>query len=673
VAPTGGGRRAVVAPVRAAVSGGGGGGGGDGKAPMTLEDRIASGEFTKQQVSPAEMLLNGLRQKIKEAGLPQSRGLAVQLAKLSRQWRSEAMSKMPIASGDIREIAGQPVFIPLYKLFLAYGEMFVLAIGPKKFVVVSDNDVAREILLVQATSFSKGLLSEILEFVMGTGLIPADGEVWKVRRRVIVPSLHRKYVASMTDMFGECASYGATQLSRSEVEGTVVEMESFYSRLALDIIGKAVFNYDFDSLKKDDPVIKAVYTVLREAEYRSVTFIPYWKVAPLRWLVPRQKACQDALVVVNDTLNMLISRTKKLVEESDEEFVDEYLNKGDPSILRFLITSGDDVTSKQLRDDLMTLLIAGHETTAAVLTWTTYLLATHPEIKARVQEEVDRVCGDRAPTVADMMELKFTTRVINESMRLYPQPPVLIRRALEAVTLDGYKIEPGTDFFISVWNLHRNPRLWPEPDRFNPDRFPIDQKMPNEVTENFAYLPFGGGQRKCVGDQFALFESIVTLAMLSRRFDYELDPSKHPNGECGMTTGATIHTVGGLHLKLTRRAGMGGEEMCDHVAGAAGDCLMGASLDQLSELGAFEGTPEAPVASFDEAELASAADLKEAAVVLGAKAVGATSVMSGSGGAKGEEASIDGERFDQAVKQAEELFQKNMEAEEEAKKVINKQ
>ena len=197
-------------------------------------------------------------------------------------------------------------------------------------------------------------------------------------------------------------------------------MENFYSRLALDIIGKAVFNYDFDSLKTDDPVIKAVYTVLREAEYRSVTFIPYWKVPPLSYLVPRQRACQEALVVVNDTLNVLIERCKKIVEESDDEFVEEYMNKEDPSILHFLIASGDDVTSKQLRDDLMTLLIAGHETTAAVLTWTTFLLAKHPEVKEKVFEEVDRVCGDRLPTVADMRELKYTSRVINESMRLYP-------------------------------------------------------------------------------------------------------------------------------------------------------------------------------------------------------------------------------------------------------------
>mmetsp|Transcript_6698 Transcript_6698/g.10270 ORF Transcript_6698/g.10270 Transcript_6698/m.10270 type:complete len:448 (-) Transcript_6698:3083-4426(-) len=277
----------------------------------TLEERIASGEFTKPRTSIGETVLNAMRSVLKNVELPQSRALGLQLAKLSRKWRSEAMSKMPVAMGDIREIAGQPVFVPLYKLFLAYGEMFVLAIGPKKFVVVSDNDVAREMLQTQAKSFSKGLLSEILEFVMGTGLIPADGETWKIRRRVVVPSLHRKYVGSMVDMFGDCGVYGSSQLARSEVDGVTVEMENFYSRLALDIIGKAVFNYDFDSLRQDDPIIKAVYTVLREAEYRSVTFIPYWKVAPLQWLVPRQKACQEALVVVNDTLNRLIARTKK--------------------------------------------------------------------------------------------------------------------------------------------------------------------------------------------------------------------------------------------------------------------------------------------------------------------------------------------------------------------------
>jgi beta-ring hydroxylase len=578
---------------------------GDGK---TLEERIASGEFTKaSSTGPFRAVADALRRLVPEDAGPVGRGVSLSLARLSRRWRAEAMSKMPVASGDIREIAGQPVFVPLYKLFLAYGEMFVLAIGPKKFVVVSDNAVAKEMLLTQAKSFSKGLLSEILDFVMGQGLIPANGEVWKVRRKVIVPSLHKKYVTSMVDMFGECGLKGTSQLARAERAGESVEMENFYSRYALDIIGKAVFNYDFDSLTTDDPVIKAVYTVLREAEYRSVTFIPYWKVPPLRWLVPRQRKCQEALTVVNDTLDELISRCKKIVEEEDEEFVEEYMNTDDPSILHFLIASGDDVTSKQLRDDLMTLLIAGHETTAAVLTWTTFLLAKHPEVKAKVFEEVDRVVGDRNPTVADMRELVYTTRVINESMRLYPQPPVLIRRALEPVTLGGYNIDAGTDFFISVWNLHRNPRIWDEPDAFKPERFPVDAPMPNEYTEEYAYLPFGGGQRKCVGDQFAIFESIVSLAMLMRRFDFELDAEKHPDGECGMTTGATIHTTNGLHVKLKRREGRGGPEM----RGAYTEGKQ--KLSNLADVDVVGGSIDAPSASADEFDDAVGEDEDDAA------------------------------------------------------------
>jgi len=569
----------------------------DGEKPMTLEERIAAGEFTKgSSTGPFRQVADALRKLVPEDSGPAGRAVQLQLARLSRRWRAEAMSKMPVASGDIREIAGQPVFVPLYKLFLAYGEMFVLAIGPKKFVVVSDNAVAKEMLLTQAKSFSKGLLSEILDFVMGQGLIPANGDVWKIRRKVIVPSLHKKYVTSMVGMFGDCGLKGISQLARAEKANESVEMENFYSRFALDIIGKAVFNYDFDSLSTDDPVIKAVYTVLREAEYRSVTFIPYWKVPPLRWLVPRQRKCEEALVLVNETLNKLISRCKTLVEEEDEEFVEEYMNTEDPSILHFLIASGDDVTSKQLRDDLMTLLIAGHETTAAVLTWTTFLLAKHPEVKAKVFEEVDRVCGDRNPTVADMRELKYTTRVINESMRLYPQPPVLIRRALEPVTLGGYNIDAGTDFFISVWNLHRNPRIWDEPDTFKPERFPIDAPMPNEYTEEYAYLPFGGGQRKCVGDQFAMFESIVSLAMIMRRFDFELDEKFHPDGECGMTTGATIHTTNGLHVKLKRRPGTGGEEM-------SGSYVYGAPLSSLDDVDTISGSIDAPDTAGSDIEI----------------------------------------------------------------------
>ena len=444
------------------------------------------------------------------------------------------------------------MFLPLYTLFMVYGSVFRLSFGPKTFVVVSDPEVAKSILLTNAKSYSKGLLAEILEFVMGSGLIPADGEVWRVRRRAILPSLHKRYVEAMVGMFGDCALHGANKLRESAEAGRSVEMENFFSRFALDIIGKAVFNYDFDSLTTDDPVISAVYTVLREAEHRSIAIFPYWNFPGASLVVPRQRAAASALLVIETTLNKLISECKMMVEAADEEFVEEYLNRGDPSILRFLIASGDKVSSKQLRDDLMTLLIAGHETSAAVLTWTFYLLARHPEAARRVREEVDAVLGDRTPQgAADLKELRFTTRVINESMRLYPQPPVLLRRAVEDVRMGAYEVPASSDIFISTWNLHRSPLLWDRPHDFEPDRFgPLDAPIPNEFTEDYRYLPFGGGQRKCIGDQFALLESVTALAVISRRFEFELDPA---GPEVGMTTGATIHTSNGLLLRLTPR------------------------------------------------------------------------------------------------------------------------
>ncbi|MEW5298950.1 MAG: hypothetical protein WDW36_002019 [Sanguina aurantia] len=525
----------------------------DDELAVSLNERIMSGNYTVESGSKMEKLTRPLRKSMGAKDQSSaSRWMAKQLAILGRIWQASAATQLPEARGDIREIVGQPVFVPLYKLFQVYGKIFKLSFGPKTFVVISDPKYARQILLTRADKYSKGLLSEILEFVMGTGLIPADGETWRIRRRAIVPALHKKYVASMVTMFGEATLHGCDTLDKAAASGKSLDMENYFSRLALDIIGKAVFNYDYDSLTHDDPVIQAVYTVLREAEHRSVQPLPYWNLPGAKSLVPRQKKCVEALLVVNKSLDDLIAKSKRLVEEEDVEFVEEFLSKADPSILHFLLASGEQVSSKQLRDDLMTMLIAGHETTAAVLTWTFYLLATHPEVSEKLREEVDRVLGDRTPTIADMKELAYTTRVINESMRLYPQPPVLLRRALVEDKFDNFVIPAGSDIFISVWNLHRSPALWEDSDSFKPERFPITSPIPNETTENFSYLPFGGGKRKCIGDQFALFESIVALSMLTRRYDFTLDP----NGPAvGMTTGATIHTTAGLFMNMKPRAG----------------------------------------------------------------------------------------------------------------------
>ncbi|XP_010245680.1 PREDICTED: protein LUTEIN DEFICIENT 5, chloroplastic-like isoform X2 [Nelumbo nucifera] len=488
------------------------------KKRAELSARIASGEFTVEQSGFLSVLRNGLSKL----------GVPTELLDFLSKWNnvSEGQPKIPEAKGAMKAIGGQAFFIPLYELYLTYGGIFRLTFGPK------------------------GILAEILDFVMGKGLIPADGEIWRVRRRAIVPALHQKYVTAMISLFGQATERLCKKLDAAASDGEDVEMESFFSRLTLDIIGKAVFNYDFDSLTNDTGIVEAVYTVLREAEDRSVAPIPFWEIPIWKDISPRQRKVSAALKLINDTLDDLIAICKRMVEQEELQFHEEYMNEQDPSILHFLLASGDDVSSKQLRDDLMTMLIAGHETSAAVLTWTFYLLSTEPSVMSKLQNEVDSVLGDRFPTIDDMKKLKYATRVINESLRLYPQPPVLIRRSLEDDMLGGYPIKRGEDIFISVWNLHRCPDHWVEADKFNPERWPLDGPNPNEINQDFSYLPFGGGPRKCVGDMFASFETVVALSMLVRRFNFQIAVGAPP---VEMTTGATIHTTEGLKMTVTRR------------------------------------------------------------------------------------------------------------------------
>ncbi|KAI5056312.1 hypothetical protein GOP47_0028130 [Adiantum capillus-veneris] len=466
-------------------------------------------------------------------------------------FHSHTGKQIPEAKGDITQLSGaQPFFIFLNKIYLQHGNLFRLKFGPKSFLIVSDPSMAKHILKDNSKAYSKGILAEILEFVMGKGLIPAEHEVWRVRRRAIVPALHLKYVAEMVRLFGRTTESLCSKLDIAAHGGSEVEMELLFSRLTLDIIGKAVFNYDFDSLSHDKGLSEAVYVALRESEHRSLTLIPYWNIPIIKDLSPRQRKVRAALTLLNETLDELIARCKRMTEEKGLSFGEDFMNNEDPSILQFLLASGEEVTNKQLKDDLMTMLIAGHETSAAVLTWAFYLLAKNTVVMAKLQEEVDHVLGDRLPTIEDLRNLKLTRRVINETLRLYPEPPVLIRRALQDDKLGSYPIQKGEDIFISVWNLHRSPLLWEDADEFRPERWPVDGPDPTEVTENYRYLPFGGGPRKCVGDMFATFETMTAVAMLVRRFNFKLAEGAPP---VGMVTGATIHTSDGLRMTVSNR------------------------------------------------------------------------------------------------------------------------
>ncbi|XP_039024947.1 carotene epsilon-monooxygenase, chloroplastic [Hibiscus syriacus] len=463
-------------------------------------------------------------------------------------------SGIPVANAqleDVSELLGGALFLPLFKWMNQYGPIYRLAAGPRNFVVVSNPAIAKHVLRNYG-KYAKGLVSEVSEFLFGSGFAIAEGSLWTVRRRAVVPSLHKKYLSVMVDrVFCKCAERLVEKLQPFALDGTAVNMEEKFSQLTLDVIGLSVFNYNFDSLTTDSPVIDAVYTALKEAELRSTDILPYWKIGVLCKMVPRQIKAENAVTVIRKTVEELITKCKEIVEKEGERInEEEYVNDADPSILRFLLASREEVSSLQLRDDLLSMLVAGHETTGSVLTWTLYLLSKDPSSLPKAQQEVDTVLEGRLPTYEDIKNLKFLTRCITESLRLYPHPPVLIRRAQVDDVLPGnYKVKAGQDIMISVYNIHHSSQVWERAEEFVPERFELESSVPNETNTDYRFIPFSGGPRKCVGDQFALLEAIVALAIFLQRLNFELVPDQN----ISMTTGATIHTTNGLYMKLSQR------------------------------------------------------------------------------------------------------------------------
>lgn len=476
-----------------------------------------------------------------------------------------------------------------------YGGIFKVCLLPKAFLIVSDPSVVKHIMAENPTNYDKGILAEILEPIMGKGLIPADLSTARERRRVISPAFHARWLARMARLITGCGSEMLSSLDKiaspaAGREGSAsgkekeVNLEAMYSSVALDVIGQAVFNYDFASVKRQSGVIDAVYGLMQEAEHRSFFLLPYWKIPifghrflGLGPISPKQSTFRGNLEVVNDALNTLITQAVESKSEEDVEALErrDYDSLEDPSLLRFLVDMrGSDATEKQLRDDLMTMLIAGHETTAALLTWTTVCLLRNPSEMALVQQELDAVLAGRDPTQEDIPKLERTRLCLSEALRLFPQPPIVIRRALGDDVLPlaqgtdvQVKVKRGSDIFILVWCLHRSARLWGEDaDEFRPSRFLENRPgndfgwsgysynpkltLPDERASDFAFLPFGAGPRKCVGDQFAFMESVCLLAQVLQRYDVAFAPGRE---DVGMETGATIHTENGLWVTLKRR------------------------------------------------------------------------------------------------------------------------
>lgn len=386
-----------------------------------------------------------------------------------------------------------------------FGDFHFTKFGWVTFYMITDPDLMHEILVERPEEFYKlKLIKYALGPFLGNGLLTNEGDFWKRQRKLAQPAFHAKRIESYANVM---VDYAQKMLSRWHT-GEERRIDREMMKLTLNIVAKTLFDADVSG--DADRVGELLTRILEASNDRlNAAFqIPDW--------VPTAKTRQMHHDIAE--LDAIIQR-----------FIDERRRSGEDKgdLLSTLLQARDDdgsgMDDQQLRDELMTIFLAGHETTAMNLTWTWYLLMQHPEIMERLKHEVDSVLGDRPATLADLPNLKYAEMVIKESMRLYPPAPSVGREPVQDIQLGGYPIKKGAILTLSIYGLHHNPKIFPNPEVFDPERFsPENEKN----IPRYGYLPFGAGPRVCIGNSFALMEARLILATMVQHIDLSLVPGQ---------------------------------------------------------------------------------------------------------------------------------------------------
>jgi cytochrome P450 len=411
-----------------------------------------------------------------------------------------------------------------------HGDVTQTRIGPQKLVLLNHPDDIRRVLVTEQRKFTKGRALDRTKLLLGTGLLTSEGEFHLRQRRLVQPGLHRErlmgYGKVMTD-------YTERMLARWE-NGEVLDVHDQMMHLTLAIAGRTLFDVDVE--RDAHEVGEALDLSLRLFQYSVLPLGFLLEYAPLPWIrqLHRARRQVDALIT-----RMIAERRQEGGDRGD--LLSMLLDAQDPE--------GDHagMTDRQLRDEIVTLLMAGHETTANALTWTCYLLAQHPEVAARLEAEVGAVVGNRFPSAEDAPRLTYTRSVIAEGMRLYPPAWIMERMAQEDFEAGGHRIPAGTIVYASQYLVHRDPRWWPAPARFAPERWSDEAAAAGRPK--FSYFPFGGGTRICVGEHFAWLEATLVLAAIAQRWRLTYEEPLPPEPQALVT----LRPKGGLRLRLERR------------------------------------------------------------------------------------------------------------------------
>lgn len=385
------------------------------------------------------------------------------------------------------------------------------------------NDI-ESVLVTHHRSFTKGLGTRSNPELFGNGLLTSEGEFWLRQRRLSQPAFHRTRIAAYADIMAR----EAERMLDGWRDGEELDIHREMMETTLAIATRTLFGVELG------PKMPVVADAL-DAFIRKNAGFSVWQML-LKLPTPRRRRFLKGVRALDEIVYGIIQ------ERRASGVGDDLLS----DMLRAQDVDGSQMTDKQLRDEVMTLLLAGHETTALTLSWAWYLLATHPEAQAELQEEVDRVLCGRVPAASDVGQLTYTNDVVRETMRLYPPAYVMTRRAAETVEIGGYVLPAESNVILSPWVTHRDPRFFPDPEAFEPERWSVERE---QTTPRFAYFPFGGGPRVCIGNGFALMEAAVLLAAVAQRFQISLVPGSAVEPLASII----LRPKNGVHVRLRRR------------------------------------------------------------------------------------------------------------------------
>jgi cytochrome P450 len=383
------------------------------------------------------------------------------------------------------------------------GDIGSYRIGPRTLVFINHPDFIEQVLVAENRKFIKHYALRLLRPTLGDGLLTSDGDFWLRQRRLMQPAFSKQRVES----YGPIIVDHTQRMLATWRSGETRDLHAEMMRLALSIVSKALL--DVDAGEQAHGVSSAVDWIMRDfnSRFQSAVPLPFWFPAPRNVELKRQ-----------------VRRLEAVIQKIINERRDDARDHGD--LLSVLVHARDEqdqtgMTDKQLRDEVMTLFLAGHETTANLLSWTWYLLAKNPDVEARMLNELESVLSGRPVSAAAVPNLTYTEQVLLETMRLYPPAYAMGRESIEECTIGGYRIPAGSTVIMSQYVMHRDPRYFDRPEEFDPDRW--SGGLPKRLPK-YAYFPFGAGPRMCIGNTFAMLEAMLVVATVVPRFRFSLAP-----------------------------------------------------------------------------------------------------------------------------------------------------